>query len=158
GQVPVRRGEQLMTAVFEPATAAPWDVTGPIAPAYAPPTPPPAPTASPTPATFCPPQIPDEVYEPRRNLGMVHQRDVLSLVGAAIAAIAATALLFTFIAPLTGHLGFVVMAFVFFLGFYALLVSTEESGPAVRDRVISALIHGIAFLLFLALVDVIGFT
>lgn len=96
--------------------------------------------------------------EPRRNVGMVHQRDVLALGGALVAAVCTAMLLFTVIAPLSGRIGFVAVGFGLFLGYYALVVSTEERGPAVRDRVIAAIVHGVAFLLILALVLVIGFT
>ncbi|MBA3744023.1 MAG: phosphate ABC transporter permease PstA [Sporichthya sp.] len=89
---------------------------------------------------------------------MVHQRDILALGGSIIAAVSTTMLLFNFLAPWSGKIGFVAVAFGLFLGFYALLVSTEERGPAVRDRVIAALVHGVAFVLLLALVFLIGFT
>lgn len=144
-----------MTALYEhPTTASPWEVTGPIDPtavAYLQ-TPPRAP------ATHCPPPVVDAEPEVRRNVGMVHERDILALVGAGLAGITTTMLLFSFIAPFSGKIGFVAVAFGMFLGFYALLVSTEETGPAIRDRVIAALIHGVAFLLLLALVFIIGFT
>src|SRR5207245_2532685 len=107
---------------------------------------------------FCPPILPDDSPEYRRNVGMIHQRDVLSLGGSMVAGLCTAMLLFTVIAPLTGKIGFVVVAFGLFLGYYALLVNTEESGPTVRDWVIAALVHGVAFLLLLALVFVIGFT
>lgn len=116
------------------------------------------PTAPTTPATFCPLPLAEAEPEVRRNVGMVHERDILALVGAGVAGIATALLLFGFLAPFSGKIGFVAVAFGLFLGFYALLVSTEEKGPAVRDRVVSALIHGVAFLLLLALVFIIGFT
>lgn len=142
-----------MTALYEhPSTSSPWDLTGPIGAPLQPPSP------APKPATYCPPPVTDDAPEERRNVGMIHQRDVLALGGAMVAATATTLILFTVIAPFTGKIGFVFLAFVIFLGFYALLVSTEETGPAVRDRVIAALVHGVAFLLLLALVSVIGFT
>ncbi len=141
-----------MTALYEhPPTAAPWDVTGPVA------APPPAPPAQ-RPGTYCPPAVTDANPESRRNTGMVHQRDLLALGGSVLAALCTTMFLFTVLAPFSGKIGFTLLAFGMFLGFYALLVSTEESGPAVRDRVVAALVHGVAFVLLLALVFVIGFT
>jgi phosphate transport system permease protein len=138
-----------MTALYEhPPTASPWEETGPVG----------APLPQVQPKTFCPPPVVEAAPEQRRNVGMVHQRDVLSLVGATVGAISLTLLLFTYIAPLSGNIGFAVVAFALFLGLYAALVGTEESGPAIRDRVIAALVHGLAFLLLLALVWVIGFT
>lgn len=113
---------------------------------------------SPPPRTSRPSPVIDGPPETRRNVGMVHQRDVLALGGAVVAALCTAMLLFTVIAPLSGRIGFVAVGFGLFLGYYALVVSTEERGPAVRDRVIAAVVHGIAFLLILALVFVIGFT
>ena len=101
---------------------------------------------------------PPPTREPRRNIGTVRATDIAAVLGAGTASISTTALLFTFIAPFSGKFGFVTLAFGFFLGFYALLVSQDEDGPAVRDRVIAALVHGVAFLLLLALVFVIAFT
>ncbi|MFD0742356.1 phosphate ABC transporter permease PstA [Phytohabitans flavus] len=45
-----------------------------------------------------------------------------------------------------------------FLGIYALLVSIDESGPAVRDRLAAVMIYSLAFLMLLALVVVVSFT
>jgi phosphate transport system permease protein len=143
-----------MTALYEHPTSTPWDETGPIAaPQRASHTAPAAP-----PATFCPDNTPYTGPEPRRNVGMIHRRDVLALGGGILAAVCSALLLFTMLAPLSGRIGFVALSFAFFLGFYALLVSTEERGPAVLDRVVAAMIHGIALLILLALVFVIGFT
>ncbi|MGQ0626313.1 MAG: phosphate ABC transporter permease PstA [Sporichthyaceae bacterium] len=114
----------------------------------------------PPPTTYCPPVRPadGESPEPRRVIGKPHLRDILAIGGAMLAAYATTVLLFTFIAPFSGKIGFAVVGFTFFLAFYALLVATEEAGPAVRDRVVMALVHGIAFLLLLALIFVVGYT
>lgn len=133
-----------MTALHEYAPASYPDTGGRLDPL-------PARTSRPSPVV-------DAGPEPRRNVGMVHQRDVLALGGALVAALCTAMLLFTVIAPLSGRIGFVAVGFGLFLGYYALVVSTEERGPAVRDRVIAAVVHGVAFLLILALVFVIGFT
>lgn len=143
-----------MTALYEHSTSTPWDETGPIA------SPPQASHVVPAarPSTFCPDNTPYDGPEPRRNVGMIHRRDVLALGGGVLAAVCTALLLFTMLAPLSGRIGFVAVSFGFFLCFYALLVSTEERGPAVLDRVVAATIHGIALLILLALVFVIGFT
>lgn len=144
-----------MTALYEhPLTASPWDVTGPSDPAgvqylQAPQT---------KPVTNCPPPMVDADPEVRRNVSTVHERDILALVGSSLAGIATTVLLFCFIAPFSGKIGFTAVAFGLFLGYYALLVSTEEKGPAVRDRVVAAVIHGLALLLLMALVFIVAFT
>ena len=96
--------------------------------------------------------------EPRRNTATVRDTDIFATLGAAAAAIGLTALLFGHVAPLSGKLGFVVVAYVMFLGTYVLLVSFESSGPAVRDRIASVFVHSLGFLLLLALVFVVGYT
>ncbi|MCW2540153.1 MAG: phosphate transporter permease PstA [Frankiales bacterium] len=95
--------------------------------------------------------------EHRRSSGL-RNSDVFSLLGAAGAAFGFTALLFNKLAPLSGVLGFIVVSWCSFILFYGLLVSLDESGPAVRDRLASVLVHSLAFLLLCALVVVVVFT
>jgi phosphate transport system permease protein len=83
---------------------------------------------------------------------------VLTLVGAAAAAAALTALLSTRILPLDGVPGYVVLGYVLFLGLYGLLVSFDENGLAVRDRLAAVVVHGLAALLLTALGFVIVYT
>lgn len=110
-------------------------------------------------ATFLPRSVPPPATrEVRRNISSIRASDVLAMAGAGAAALCATGLLFRFLAPFSGRIGFVVVTYLMFLGFYGLLVSLDESGPAVRDRLVAALVHGVAFLLLLALVFVILFT
>jgi phosphate transport system permease protein len=52
----------------------------------------------------------------------------------------------------------VVVAYLLFLALYALLVSFDESGPAVRDRLAAAIVHSLAALLLAALVFVVTYT
>lgn len=115
------------------------------------------PAGSRAPGTVRPPVLPP-AQEFARNLSTVHRTDVLALFGSVVAALSSTVLLFGFLAPFSGRVGFVAVAFVLFLGFYALLVSTDEQGPAVRDRVVAALVHGMALLLLLALASVVAYT
>ncbi|MGW7523310.1 phosphate ABC transporter permease PstA [Streptomyces sp. NPDC054783] len=96
--------------------------------------------------------------EVRRSTSTVHATDLLALAGAAVGAVALAALLFVRIAPFDSVLGFVVVTYVLFLGLYAVLVSFDENGVAVRDRVAAVLWHSLAVLLLTALVFVIGFT
>ncbi|SEF94625.1 phosphate transport system permease protein [Actinacidiphila yanglinensis] len=96
--------------------------------------------------------------ERRRSTGTTRQSDVLALVGAAAAALSTTWLFFTRLAPFSGGLGFVVCAYLLFLAFYALLVSFDEDGPAVRDRIASAIVHSLALLLLVALTFVLVYT
>lgn len=96
--------------------------------------------------------------EARRRTGAVRRADAVAILGATAASLALTALLFTQLLPLSGALGFAVVAYLLFLVVYALLVSLDERGPAIRDRVAAVVIHSFAVLLVLALVFVAGFT
>ncbi|MCX4587007.1 phosphate ABC transporter permease PstA [Streptomyces sp. NBC_01481] len=101
---------------------------------------------------------PDESPEVRRNTSSVHATDLLALAGAAVGALALTALLFTWIAPFDSILGFVVVAYVLFLGVYAVLVSFDENSVAVRDKVAAVLWQSLATLLLASLVLVVAYT
>lgn len=94
----------------------------------------------------------------RRNVRQVRSSDVLSIVGAAIAAISATALVVTRLSPLTGILGIVVLGYVFFLLLYGVLVAVDEGWLATRDRLASVIAHSLAMLLLTGLVFIVVFT
>jgi phosphate transport system permease protein len=98
------------------------------------------------------------VRERRRSTSTTRSTDYFAALGAAASSLALTWLFFTRIAPFTGGLGFVVLAYVLFLGIYALLVSFDEDGPAVRDRIASVIVHSLALLLLTALTFVIVYT
>ncbi|MET7949691.1 phosphate ABC transporter permease PstA [Micromonospora sp. NPDC005324] len=124
-----------------------------------------APPAGPEPAP--PPQPPTtlpvrpdgpSVGERRRTVSTVRRTDVFAVLGAAVAAVGLTALLFTQLAPFDGALGFLVVAYLLFLGFYLVLVSLDESGPVVRDRLAGVLVHSLAVTMLVALVVVVVFT
>src|SRR5258708_29882323 len=70
-----------------------------------------------------------------RQVGVLRAGDLLSLVGALVAALCTTALLWTQIGLFSGIVGYVVVTWCLFVAFYAALVSMGESGPAGRDRV-----------------------
>ncbi|MFF2526664.1 phosphate ABC transporter permease PstA [Streptomyces liangshanensis] len=93
-----------------------------------------------------------------RRIGGVTRNGVLALSGAAAAGLCVAVLLFGELAPLSGALGFAVVAYLVFLGLYAVLTGLEEDGPAVRDRVMTVVLWSAAGLMFLALVVVVGFT
>ncbi|MFK3981618.1 phosphate ABC transporter permease PstA [Micromonospora sp. NPDC050397] len=99
-----------------------------------------------------------EPTEVRRSTATIRHTDLYAAIGAAVAALSLTALVYTQLAPFDGVLGFVVLAYVAFLGFYSLLVSFDEDGPAVRDRVVGALVHSVGFLLLAVLLLVIFYT
>lgn len=106
--------------------------------------------------------IPDRVTTaarpaPRRIVS-VSTNDRLSLLGAGACGGAVAMLLFGRLSPMSGALGFVVVAYAVFLGAYAVLMSLAEEGPAVRDRVMTVALYSAASITFGALVIVIGFT
>lgn len=81
-----------------------------------------------------------------------------ALCGAAAAAAAITWLLYDVLVAGAGALGTVVTAYAAFLVLYALLVSFDEDGQAVRDRVVTVVVQTIAAVLLLALASVVTFT
>ena len=114
--------------------------------------------ASTRPGTVVVPPIPAGTPAPaRRTLNSVRRSDILALVGSAVAAFGLGGLLFQLL-PWNGTLGFIVVTYVCFVGLYALVSSLDESGPTVRDRVISVIAHSLAFILLLALIFVIAYT
>ncbi|WP_040477676.1 phosphate ABC transporter permease PstA [Longispora albida] len=94
----------------------------------------------------------------RRVLGESRLSDKLATLGAAAAALSFTALLYTQLTPFNGVFGFVVIAWLSFLGFYALLVSFDEDGPAVRDRVAAAVVRSMGLLLIGVLAVIVVYT
>ncbi|MGW2016269.1 phosphate ABC transporter permease PstA [Streptomyces sp. NPDC001927] len=98
------------------------------------------------------------VGERRRATGGLRATDVYATLGAAAASIALTWLLFARLLPFSGAVGFVLVAYVLFLGLYALLVSFDEDGPAVRDRFASVVVRSAGIVLVAVLVFVVAFT
>ncbi|CAN5264750.1 phosphate ABC transporter permease PstA [soil metagenome] len=95
--------------------------------------------------------------EVRRSNGL-RISDLLSFLGAAVASLSVTIVVFTQIAPLQGPIAFAALFYVVFLLFYALLVASDESAPVVRDRIILVAVHTLAFVVFATLVFVVGFS
>ncbi|MEJ2854128.1 MULTISPECIES: phosphate ABC transporter permease PstA [unclassified Saccharothrix] len=81
--------------------------------------------------------------------------DVAVVLGALASAVALTGLLFDRIAPFSGVVGFIAIAYPVFLGLYALLVSLDDNALAVRDKVASAVVHSLAFLALAALLTIV---
>ena len=96
--------------------------------------------------------------ESRRRVVTMRRSDLLAAGGAALGALATTALLFLELAPLSGTLGFILVAYALFLVLYAVLVSFDETTTAVRDRVAAAVVHSLAAVLMAALVLVVAYT
>jgi len=103
-----------------------------------------------------PPEAP--ITEVRRQTSGLRMIDLLSAGGAAVASVSLTALLFTQLAPVSGVIPFAVIAYLLFVGIYALLVSFDEPGPAVRDRIVLVAVHSLALTVFATLVFIVTFT
>jgi phosphate transport system permease protein len=82
----------------------------------------------------------------------------MALVGAAAAALATTALLWTQLAPFTGIFGYIVVSWSLFVLIYALLVGFDNNRPTVRDRIAAAIVHSLALVVVAALVFIVIYT
>jgi phosphate transport system permease protein len=76
--------------------------------------------------------------ENRRAVGRISRNDMQTIVGSMGSAVFTTLLLFGRLTPLSGAVGFVVIAFALFIVIYALMISLNDDRPAVIDRVMSA--------------------
>ena len=115
---------------------------------------------APAESTTVVPLVPEDQgsREGRRRIVTMRRSDLLAVGGAALGAVATTALLFLQLAPLSGTLGFVLVTYALFLVLYAVLVSFDETTTAVRDRVAAAVVHSLAAVLMAALVLVVAYT
>jgi phosphate transport system permease protein len=104
------------------------------------------------------PEVRAASTERRRSTSTLRATDLYALTGAAASSLSLTWLFFTRLAPFSGGLGFVVCAYLLFLALYALLVSYDEDGPAVRDRIAAVVVQSLAALLLVALIFVVVYT
>ncbi|MFJ6613192.1 phosphate ABC transporter permease PstA [Streptomyces sp. NPDC091289] len=121
----------------------------------------PAPAPGPLPRTVLPARTVrpgGAVGEVRRSVALTRPSDTFALAGAAAAALGLTWLLFARILPFDGAVGFVLVAYVLFLGLYALLVSFDEDGPVIRDRLAGVVVRSLGLVMIVALAFVIAFT
>ncbi len=68
-----------------------------------------------------------------------------------------TAILFQFLAPFDGLVGYVIIAYLLFLLFYALVVLQDEDGTTVVDRLVAVVATSLAATLIGALVFVVSY-
>lgn len=94
----------------------------------------------------------------RRTLTIYRMSDVLAVIGALVAAVASSALLWQQISPFSGLIGYMVVTWFLFVLYYALLISFDESRATVRDRLAAVVVQSLAMLVVAALVWVIVFT
>ncbi|WP_300592660.1 phosphate ABC transporter permease PstA [Microbacterium sp.] len=103
-------------------------------------------------------RIHDAHPQVQRTLSGVRREDVLRLIGAAAAALAATTWLVTQVLPIQGPLPFVVIAYGLFLLFFIVLIAFDDNRVTIVDRVWAVVIHSAAIVLLLALAVVVVFT
>jgi phosphate transport system permease protein len=96
--------------------------------------------------------------EPRRVTATLRTVDVIRALGSAAAALGFTSWLYFFALPLQGELGFILIAYATFLLLFGLLTAFDESGPAVRDRIVALFVQSLAVLMLLALASVVIYT
>lgn len=94
----------------------------------------------------------------RREVRGMTARQRFDLIGAAISGACLTTLLFGWFAPLSGALGWVVVAFLSFLGLYVLLVSLDSDTQEVIDRLTTVLFTSAGVVLFAALAFIVVYT
>lgn len=92
-----------------------------------------------------------------RRVGALRISDVLAIVGAVVAALSLTVIIYAFLTPAGGFLGFFVTLYVLFMVTYGILVSLDESMPTVRDRLVLVGVHSLAIVVFTTLVFVVLF-
>lgn len=95
---------------------------------------------------------------PRRDLRSVPLDDTFNVVGAVAAGIALATLLFGWLTPMTGFVGWLVISFLAFLGVYAVLSSLRADRLTVSERIMTALFYSAGVMLLSALVFVLSYT
>lgn len=100
----------------------------------------------------------------RRSEGVVREvrkmrlEDKFDMIGGAVAGLSLTFLLFGWFTPLTSDIGFVIVAFILFLGVYALLISLRSGWQDIKDRLMTVLLYSAGSLLVGTLLFVVTFT
>lgn len=84
--------------------------------------------------------------------------DWLSLGGAFVGSLCLSWLLYTQVLPFSGKLGFVLFWYAVFVGLYAGVTAISQPLPVVRDRVMSALVQGLAAVVGLVLIATVVYT
>jgi phosphate transport system permease protein len=110
-----------------------------------------------SPATFIPSKQGIQIGS-RRGLRESTLDERFNILGALVAGPTIATLLFGWFTPLTGVVGWVVVAFLAFIGFYILLVSLRSDREEVKDRVLTVLLVSAGVVLFGSLVFVVLYT
>ena len=104
------------------------------------------------------PEVEDEASEQlRRRTSAFRVDDAYALVGALIAALSVTGLIYTTLAPFSGPVGFVMLTWAAYVLIYALLVSISHPPQAVKDKVAGVIVQSIALVIVAALFTTVGY-
>ncbi|GAA3883638.1 phosphate ABC transporter permease PstA [Saccharothrix violaceirubra] len=101
---------------------------------------------------------PPAVEEVRRRVGGRTLDDVLAALGSAFGSLALVWVLYQNLLPTSGRLGFVVCWYLAFLLLYAAVTALRHPRTVIADRLAAAVVHGLAALLGLGLLLVVGYT
>ena len=101
--------------------------------------------------------LPPTPFNARRRLVTTTSAERLNLVGAALASICCTLLLFGRVAAFSGLIGAIVFTYLVFLVTYAVLASLSEDVPAVVDRLVTVVLYSIASLVVATLLWIVLF-
>jgi phosphate transport system permease protein len=93
-----------------------------------------------------------------RSVRKMRAEDKFDMFGGAIAGIALAALAFGWFTPLTSEIGWVLVAYLFFLGIYALLISLRSNWLDVKDRLMTVVLYSAGTLIVGSLAFVVIFT
>lgn len=104
------------------------------------------------------PQADRSVALPKRRISSVQLIDIFNFLGATVAAVSVSILLFGWFAPLQSGIGFVTIAFISFLVIFSMLTSFSGSTEEIKDRIATTLMYSAGTILISALVFVVVFT
>jgi phosphate transport system permease protein len=108
--------------------------------------------------TFVPQNSDPVDSNPKRQLRGVRAEELFNVLGAAVAALTTTALLFGWFTPMTGAIGFVFIGYVLFILFYIALTSLAGTREEIKDNIITVLLYSAGVVLIGALLFVVAFT
>ena len=108
--------------------------------------------------TFVPARLPLEHEPAKRQLRGLSRSGTLNLLGALLAGICCSTLLFGRVAALSGPIGWVLVSYAFFLVAYIVLTMQTEDGPAVKDAVMTVMLFSAAAIVLITLLSVLVFT
>ncbi|MGL1330354.1 hypothetical protein ACSTJ4_23830, partial [Vibrio parahaemolyticus] len=77
--------------------------------------------------------------------------DRFDLLGSMAAGLALSSLMFFWLTPMTGYIGWVVLSFIGFLGIYAVLTALRSDRLAISERIMTALFYSAGVILLGAL-------